>query len=963
MSTTKLFNLRTQSYEFVPDEELQPALLSGNFKLPSGATIRAFDAAGNKYDVDNQADFKSLSSLRFEGNMEREERVGLEKAADQPFSAFVEGALRSATFGGYDAAAKAIGYADEVRRRKIANPVAAPLGEVAGIAASVFAVPGGGLVGQAGKAGQAVAGIAERKIAASVLEKAAEKGATSIGMDIVKRSAQAALTKGASGLAEGAFYGLGETLSEASLGDPQEAAAHLISNVGMASIINGSLMGTFGAFGAIAKRPYAGISKTEAAEIAGQVGSVKKTLTDIAAKFTEQSPQGDPSVLQKIVRSSVQISDAAKGLKPETREILENLIDSPARLKQVMDFADNLPEAVQVSVNTIRQARDTGDAMSKWLATAGRSKIIREMPTQYAANREVGAEVAKGVLDSIDSVLNKMSKKRSLYDGVLATELKEIRSRFQYRFFRVGEEIGEEMAVGSLGEPIAKKVVSKKLTPTFESNSQLMEGTLDTWRAVFDLKKRYSDKLFMALNRKAKRSNDMIEKLYNDISALNFNEAAFGPEVVSMNKELNEGIAKYMGNQKEFNKLFGETRYDTGKKTIDISRDKLERYLKSARTDQVLKDDVFQSFAENFTRVIDTAKKFGFEDALITEGGTSLDNMISSVAQLQDMKSALFAVQALESQTGKSLGRMILGASLGGLLGGPVLGGVGSGIGYMVDNPYQTLRFLNRAQQMVIESKASMQKSLEKFANVKPKGDMELGEPALSEGSSIIRKVFEVPKVIRLGAVEAFDDEDIEKPVTLEQVLAAPTEQTVARVMEKHGELNTIMPAIQAQMGAQVVAAIDFLKSKAPQSPTAHYNIFPNQSQYVIPDSTRQKFERYVDAINNPAGVLKLLADGKVTLEHVEALRAVYPNLYAESQRAVIEMLGQKPNLTYRQKVQLGLFMQAPTMPAYDPTIFASIQSQYAIANAQEQQQKQGMKVPQSLGQSQKTEFQQAMTR
>jgi hypothetical protein len=164
-------------------------------------------------------------------------------------------------------------------------------------------------------------------------------------------------------------------------------------------------------------------------------------------------------------------------------------------------------------------------------------------------------------------------------------------------------------------------------------------------------------------------------------------------------------------------------------------------------------------------------------------------------------------------------------------------------------------------------------------------------------------------------------------------------------------------------MGAQVVAAIDFLKSKAPTSPTAHYNIFPTQTQYVIPDSTRQKFERYVDAINNPTGVLKLLADGKLTLEHVEALRAVYPNLYAESQRAVIEMLGQKPNLTYRQKVQLGLFMQAPTMPAYDPTIFASIQSQYAIANAQEQQQKQGMKVPQSLGQSQKTEFQQAMTR
>jgi hypothetical protein len=544
-----------------------------------------------------------------------------------------------------------------------------------------------------------------------------------------------------------------------------------------------------------------------------------------------------------------------------------------------------------------------------------------------------------------------MSKEKSLYDGTLARELKDIRKQFENRFFRTIEPA--DALVFGKGK--------KELIPAFQSNADLMEGTLDTWRAIFDLKKQYSDKLFMAMNRKAKRSNQLIDGLYSKISDLNFNEAAFGPEVVSMNKELNKGVAKYMGNQKEFNKLFGEVRYDTGKKTIDISRDKLERYLKSARTDQMLKDDVFKSFAENFTQVIDTAKKFGFEDALITEGGASLDNMISAVAQLQDMKSALFAVQALESQTGKSLGRMILGASLGGLLGGPILGGVGSGIGYMVDNPYQTLRFLNRAQQMVIESKASMEKSLQKFANVSAKSDVELGEPALSEGASIIRKVFEVPKVIRLGAVEAFDDEDIEKPVTLEQVLSAPTEQTVARVMEKHAELNISMPAIQSSIGAQVVAAIDFLKSKAPQSPTAHYNIFPNQSQYVIPDSTRQKFERYVDAINDPAGVLKLLADGKLTLEHVEALRAVYPNLYAESQRAVIEMLGEKPNLTYRQKVQLGLFMQAPTMPAYDPTIFASIQLQYGISNAQEQ--KQGMKVPADLGQNKSTEFQKAMTR
>jgi len=127
-----------------------------------------------------------------------------------------------------------------------------------------------------------------------------------------------------------------------------------------------------------------------------------------------------------------------------------------------------------------------------------------------------------------------------------------------------------------------------------------------------------------------------------------------------------------------------------------------------------------------------------------------------------------------------------------------------------------------------------------------------------------------------------------------------------------------------------------------------------------MPESVRSKFERYVDAINDPMGVLKHMADGKLTGEHVEALQAVYPSLYNEAQRTVMEVLSQKNDLTFRQKVQLGLFMQVPTMPAYNPAIYGSIQSQYAIASAQEQQ---GMKVPQDLGQAQQTQFQQAMTR
>jgi len=104
---------------------------------------------------------------------------------------------------------------------------------------------------------------------------------------------------------------------------------------------------------------------------------------------------------------------------------------------------------------------------------------------------------------------------------------------------------------------------------------------------------------------------------------------------------------------------------------------------------------------------------------------------------------------------------------------------------------------------------------------------------------------------------------------------------------------------------------------------------------------------------------LKYMAEGKLTPEHVEALQAVYPSLYTEAQRTVIEVLSQKNDLTFQQKVQLNLLMQAPTMPAFNPTVFGSIQQQYAIVEAEEQRKK----VPQDLGQNQLTSFDRAMNR
>ena len=427
---------------------------------------------------------------------------------------------------------------------------------------------------------------------------------------------------------------------------------------------------------------------------------------------------------------------------------------------------------------------------------------------------------------------------------------------------------------------------------------------------------------------------------------------------MSDNKAINKAVNEFLNVQEEMQRKFYSPRYVNGQKTYTPDPVKFFTFIRSDEARQMLKNDIFEAWTQKTAELLKTAQSVGVENEMFQNAGQLVDGFTKATAELKKTKAAALAISSLESHTGKSLQRMMYGTVIGSM-GGPILGGVGAGLGYAIDNPVQVLRLLNRAQDGIVKSKNTMATLVDKFAGMAPKAAEEVGDVARSTGASIeSRPGLTVPRAIRLGIIQGAEA-DNDKPVSLEQVLSQPTEDTVTRVMEKHAELNTVMPSVQSQIGAQTAAAVEFLKSKAPQDPNTQYQLFPTKQAYVMPDSVRSKFERYVDAINDPMSTLQHMADGKLTAEHVEALQAVYPTIYAEAQRTVMEVLSQKNDLTFRQKVQLGLFMQAPTMPAYNPTVFASIQTQYAIAEAEEQQKK----VPQTLGQNLRTSFERAVTR
>jgi len=948
MTSTKLFNVKDNRYEFVPDEQLDGAVRSGMFRLPAGQTLRMFDAEGNAYDADNRTNFSSLQDFRFETNYLRQNRERLEVAAEQPLLAAGAAAARGATFGLSDVAAEAFGLAEKFKALKEANPVASTIGEIGGTIASAVALPGGGLVGGAAKLGQAGASLAERAIASSVIKGAAELGGTSLAADIAKRSAAKAFTTGTAGFVEGSLYGLGQTISEAALGDPSEAAEHLVSNIGFAGLINGAFMGTGGAFGAIASRKIPpGMTKAEfeatQASVRGIQGAMDQAEREVTTAIADR-----PKLASKIGEIYINALDKITPLSDETKAILKPAFTDPAEGKALVDFMNNAPEALQfVSEHMEKMVRSTEQA-GKFLAVQGRRESIARMPTQYATNVEAGQKLATQVLKDLDSTIKSAQNKK--LGGTLVGELQRVRDKFEGSVFTRGVAEAEEEVVGLFGEKIKRKVTKDTVAPAFADNIELMNTINSTWRDIFELKKPYLD--MIDPSPKLQMAAKQLESVYDKVVGASRNESVFSPTVAAENKEISQIIAKQMGSYRELQSKFFTKRLIDGQATRVFDPDKFVRFIKSDESKRILQNDIFEQFMVSSAETMKAAEKFNIQQALFQEAGGVIDDTITSIGEMKRLKTAMSALSALESHTGKSLQKTVLF----GLFGGPVAGAVG----FALDNPYQMLRYINKAQQQIIDSKSIVNRTLQKFASIPSAtvgGIAEMGEPVSKAGL----KGLSVPKALRLGAIQAIDPES-DEPVSLEEVLANPTEATVERMMYKHGKLNEVLPNVSGQLGAQAYNAIEFLKSKMPKDPNAQFQVLPAQATFTIPASERSKFERYVEVVNDPLVALKKMADGTLTAEHVEALQIVYPKMYAEAQRTVMELLGEKKSLTFKQKVQLGLFMQAPTMPAYDPTVFASIQTQYAIANAQEQQQ-QGMKVPQSLGRQQQTEFQQAMTR
>jgi len=159
---------------------------------------------------------------------------------------------------------------------------------------------------------------------------------------------------------------------------------------------------------------------------------------------------------------------------------------------------------------------------------------------------------------------------------------------------------------------------------------------------------------------------------------------------------------------------------------------------------------------------------------------------------------------------------------------------------------------------------------------------------------------------------------------------------TQAPIVRQRLEEQTSWMADQAPRARQAAVAtglrqIDYLNKNLPSSVAS-----PTPFASPLPP-TRQQVHTWLNrlrAIENPSSILDDFSKGKLTPEAVDAVRAVYPETFADIQSQMLERLGalqgKKKAPAYAQRIQLGLLLGIPSDPTMTPEVMQAVQGSYA---------------------------------
>lgn len=783
----------------------------------------------------------------------------------------------------------------------------------------------GGMVGGALLTGGTGIGKGITQAGARVGSRVAERVGTGLGGRLAAAGSAAAT--------EGAIYSLGSSTSELVLSrDPidwENAAATIGSNALVGAAI-GAPLGVGGKLlqeGAMAAKDYAGRQMDAARGVSAEQNATRSQFPDIAdmdrkqaraaAKFTRESDVAEARVARETEESTLR---AVRDVEAE------HVYQEALAYKDVMRAADSFVptsdrELAKQLKNSKRSIMNGLDNPKGFVESRGSRRVVDGLQVQEQALNKA--------LANTDGVLAKAEESRA---GLLESlprksPVPSPAELVDGQFYKVTASDLERAGLYELPGAGVDKTRMARVTSNL--------GKPETLNQPIRLTQDSSGRLFIDDGRHRLRA--ALEEGGGRTLDVEINRGAGGFDATMETVQLGKGGQGYYLTPEQAKLYAGYTGAKVPKgKSLAIAADELEafREVLSGGTAQAV--DVQR--VQNAQRLLEQNLALQERIAAIKKPVTSptmskLDDVIAGTSKserLEALEAHLADIQEtpLSKKIAKGAGALV-GGKVGFAAGGPLGAAAGGMAGAEIGG-----RFFDRISKRLSGGAATRAKSIKTSMAAlfgKSSDAIKRTVPLATKTIPAIQYASDGYADTVLGKqnardsdraeVNAFRLRSRELDAMTERTHGQPTMRLDARRLyhQAMAGLWAINPDLANAVELIQARKLEFLAGKLPRDPAPPY-LQVGPMTWEPSHAELAQFGRFMDAAEHPEAVVQRMATSTMTAEDVETLKTVYPSMYEDVRRQVMDNLSEvRETMPYAKRLNLSIFLDLPVDPSLTP--------------------------------------------
>lgn len=978
-----LVNSETNQIEEIPQDALPQALTSGKYNLNQSDVINLIDPTGKLVGVPapHVSDAVSKAQFSFPTQADLDKFNVKETYGDKEGLAGVAGALRGTTAG----------LSDLLISKEMHTPPGAPtpgqilsglqqanpdvsLGsELTGGIASTLLVPGSP-AGMIAKGGSTLTKELLEPAAAQVAKAAITPETSAIAAKIIKGTTGAgAKTLGSA--VEAVPWGIGQTISEDSLGNADFNAENLMHNVGYASLFGAGA----GLGGHLIGSTYKGLTG-KGAETAKTIenASVRHQIIEDAALASER-PTTSPLSLDEIAQRNKSGSELglesempAKSRIVETNDILAGDSNFPAHGLQINSF-ENPTERLRYKMLL---KSDTPEA-KQLLAYEAHQKAegVNKLLPKYIQEIAPEAKLTENAIEGGERAV------KSFVDGYEAVKKAEAPNFERLDKFKTNAVTSSDDLLKRVYAelPGSKELITVKPSGAFElrpydATTGVAEGTYKQLRNVVralnkddltiggirNLRDVMGDKIDWLKSPKEAAQLTALRRNLMDYMQEELNKATNDINV----REVMKRYAINEQNREAMEKIFGGSISDKAKFGKGIEPEKiLDRLFSSRENIEAAKGILgpkFNEISANYlSHIVNNAKDSikGFNSNKVARTLINKQDILSSAfaekpEQFQKINAIVDKLRGLPdsppgnpSDTASATELLKNVQSIASLLKNPsqLVGKAMDVIASKIDAGARKAsldRVLSGQSSLDLAHKQQMYTAFSKIERMK--------NATLNTIDRGVNSLFELGKASKNPTIVHLTPEKYDKIEKKIMKLAQDPEHFIEMINKNTEALANIAPNTMGSLHTNAANATQFLASKLPVRELAS----PFAEPHKPSSSEIAKFNRYYQVVRDPFLIMHQIKTGTLTPESLETIKTVYPQLYGQMNNAIMDKLTPETvkELPYSTKLMLTMFTGVELTKSLKASNIQSAQA--AIMGQKAQGQQQGKSAYNAISQS-----------